>query len=426
MPQTWTVAKRVVIDRQAIQMSNPENSAARLAGVSLAVLCLASAQGQERDRSASAEVPKLQELRPKWLRWGPFDVTPSVTAGAYYDDNIFLARGKGTNSVSSPEDYVWTVAPSLRLGTSEEGTPYGRYLSLRYTPTASIFTKHGDQNSVDHEASVKGLWPFSKLALGAQQEFLSASSGVVEAGDRVDRTAYNTIFTVAYDLSEKTTISAQVSQRISEYKTLNSSKQWDDQNWFGYQYSPKLSIGFGFGLGYLDPQNSAQQTYENANLRAMYRVVEKIDLTASAGLEWRQFRGSQGSSQYPIFSIAGTFTPTPTTSLTLEAHRQQNSSIVYNSQNYTSTGFAVGAVQRIRERFSLTVSGSFDYVNYNAVQTGVATSRADEIIGARAELSYDLRPNWTVGVYYQRRDNLSDTALSFSNNQVGLLTVWSY
>ena len=380
-------------------------------------------QNQESQRPTTPEEKVETKAHLEWMRLGPFALIPRITGMALYDDNITI------QSASKLADVIWVISPGLTAiaGDTRGGT--GRILTIDYSPSFVVFTEHHEFDSIDHAAKLNGIWPFSRLILGAGQTFDSNSGGVVDVGNRIKRTIYVTTLTSRYEIDEKASFEINLRQNIQEFPPeYNSSQEWLNDNWFNYQLSSKVMTGLGITLGYLDPERSAAQTYEQLLVRATYKVTFKVDLNASGGGELRQYGAGGGSRFGPIFSVGGSYLPWEGLSFGVEGHRRNQNSAYLVGQNYISTGFTLSARQRIGYRFFASLSGTYDNAAYESAESNVTATRNDQYYLVRAELDANLTERWTAGLFYQHRTNRSEGAgaLPFSNNQFGLQTSYSF
>jgi hypothetical protein len=232
--------------------------------------------------------------------------------------------------------------------------------------------------------------------------------------------------------------------RITEYEQLIPSEEWNGDVGVAYQITPKVSLGLGvtfgelqvgrtpnnltnqfFGIGRPQVLDGGKQRYASPSLRASYRTTEKTDVSASAGVEWRQYEdGSSGFT--PVFSISGTYRPWDVTSIGLEAHRREQNSAVLSGQNYVTTGFGIRLDQRFRDRYRGHLSFSYDVAEYGAANRGVSASRVDDYFLLRYGVDVILAPSWTLGLFHQYRENTSSSQFNFETHQIGVQTVWAY
>jgi hypothetical protein len=372
----------------------------------------------------AAEVLQREQARTGWIKLGPFDITPRISASVYHDDNI------ETDPTDEIEDVVFTVAPTITAVASDMADGMGKSMRLSYTPLFYLYLDEGgDLNRIDHAASVGGTMQGAKAMVGFNQGFRYTTDPVVDIGTRADRMAYDTSLRSSYALSEKTTIEINGQLAVVSYDEDVYNSWWDVANvdWISYQYSPKLAFGLGLTFGYTSIDNFPDQTYQQALGRVVYAVAEKVDLAVSGGGEWRQFKSGVDDALNPVWNIAAAFRPRDSTSLTLSLFQQYQASAVFGNQSYVYTGVTLTARQMFMQRLALNLSGTYAMSDYEATVEGVQATRDDDLYLGRVSLDYYIRPRWTAGVFfdYQTRNSTED-AYEFDRTRFGLQTAWSY
>jgi uncharacterized protein (PEP-CTERM system associated) len=111
----------------------------------------------------------------------------------------------------------------------------------------------------------------------------------------------------------------------------------------------------------------------------------------------------------------------------LEGHRRQQNSAVISGANYTSTGVSMSARQRLRERLFGTLALTYNHSDYESRSDEVETDRRDDYYLLRCGLEAILGQSWSIGLFYQYREDIStDERYSFNNNQVGIQAAWGF
>ena len=387
---------------------------------------------------------------PPQLQLGPVDFHPRLTTGITYDSNIYI-------SSSNPQaDEIWSATPGVQMIAGDRqsfaesrlsGSSYldisagslitvppeswpGTILTLDYGPRFNFYTHASNNNGVDQFATFNTLFPLSRLILGVKQAYSYQSQQVIEAGQRSIQTAFNTALTSGYQLSSRSSL--QVNFRRDSYSYSDPSligyAQYQNDNWYGFQISERLNLGGGVTAGFVSVNDQPGQAYEQILARAIYRLAEKVNLDASGGVEIRQYDSGAAGTLEPVFSITGSYNPTPTTSFSLNAHRWDQPS-VQSGNNYLLTGFSLGGRQQFLDRYSVGLSGGFDnYAYYSTL--AVPTSAANQnnnYWSARLDLEYRvnafLRAN-LFGRYSQQ--NYQTSYGGFTDTQVGLSVTYGF
>jgi hypothetical protein len=378
---------------------------------------------------AAAEQMLTHQDRSGLFKLAMFDFFPSAMASVYYDDNVNISH------TDPQHDLVWNLAPSI-LATATDGAPgEGKSFQIAYTPTFVLYTDHTNPNEVNQAVNVGGLWPFAKLTLGFSQAFTYSTGPVVDIGGRSRQMSFLTALTSHYVLGEKTSLDANLGLNISDNSNsgYSSSSDWSNQDWFNYQVDPKLNLGLGLVLGYLNVQSisgqpdAPDQNYEQVRARAVFAAAEKLSLSASIGGEWRQYRSDVPNTVDPVWDLAATYRPWDRTSITLNTYQRFNSSALYGDQNYLSTGVGFSVTQQFLKKLGLTASGTFYHADYQATQLGVVADRVDNVYQFRAVLNYQIRERWSASVFYAFESDQSNLdTYTFTRNQVGLQTAWMF
>jgi hypothetical protein len=379
-------------------------------------------------QEAAAQMLVTGEPRTGLFKLGMFDFFPSLAASVYYDDNI------NNHNTDRQEDVVWTLSPGLSA-VAVDGPPGEDAKSLRldYTPGFLWYTHHSSQDTVTQAGSAAGTWPFARLVLGFSEAINSSTAPVVDVGARTEQLSSTTGLTSRYRLGEKTSMEINAGLSILEYADPSyvSSWDWSNHDWLNYELDPKLSLGVGLALGYIDLKGYPDQNYEQGLARAVYAVAEKLTLNASIGANWQQFRSSVSDTLNPVWDLAATYRPADATTITVNVYQRYNTSAAIDdnggTQNYLSTGGGVSFSQRLRQRWSLNAAGTYYHARYESTQAGSTASRDDDVFQVRASVDFQIRERWSASLFYAFESDQSNQAnFTFNRNQVGLLTTWSF
>ena len=260
--------------------------------------------------------------------------------------------------------------------------------------------------------------------------------------------------TSRYEISPKTSVEVNGGFNRTDYndRRLIGSDEFFNQNWINNQVSSKVNLGFGLGAGVLTQDRGPKQTYERALLRAIYVVTGKLDLTASAGIEWRQYRAfnnvvgliiltptnvtftttniaeKAASRISPVFDIGANYRPREGTAIRIDLFRRDQNSPTLAGYNYIRTGVNVGLQQRLWERFTASFGGTFENSSYHAELRNQNVTREDYYYAVNAGLNALITQRWLAGVAVQHRSSDSNEkgGTIFDNNQVIVQTSYSF
>ena len=375
----------------------------------------------------SREVQVETNANPVNENFRRFRYSVGVTVREVYDDNINISS---TNRTS---DFFTVIEPGIHLGFGDSAGGFN-YLTFDYIASAYFFAEQTERNTVEHLIHLAAQHDFGRLVLGLSQDVsilggtsissLSNTTGV-QANTDVGRASpvniYTTTLNATYDLTGKLFLSGQASFAISDYETLISSQVASANLFINYVYSPKLVIGLGATGGVNSNDGpTADETFEQMNVRATYLVSGKISLGLSAGLEFRQFGGG-GDSLSPVFEIAGSYRPFENMIITIAGSRRTNSSASLAGQDYSETRISLTFSQRLFSRINFSLGIGYTNSEYLSATTGTSTARSDDYLYIEPSIDLDITRYWSIGFYYLYRQDSSTLAFfSFYDNQFGV------
>jgi hypothetical protein len=396
-----------------------------LGGTAVSKACIVTAVLNSVIAIGHGQTPLRDEEAPvdfteRALRYGPFDVRPSLKAGVVYDDNIFIS------SSDEESDFVWNITPGLMLGSGDYVGEQANFLTLFYAPSFILFTDNTDEDAVDHDARMRAVLMEGPWKVTLDQRFQALSGAQVDVGDRVDRNVYATHLALQYEISPKTTLEVTGRQLINDYDRLSDFNEWNAGVAADYAITPKVKLGLGVVGGWLDVDGSANQTYQQVLLRASYTLTEKVMATGAIGAEFRQFQGDEDNRTSGVFDLGVTYRPWVNTAVRVEGYRRNQNSVVLADQNYTATGFSAGVRQMFRDKYAVSLAGGYENADYDATSTSVNANREDNYFLVRVGFDWTVIDRLTFGAFYQYRQNDSNTPFEFTNNQVGLAAAYQF
>jgi hypothetical protein len=355
-----------------------------------------------------------------------------VTVRTVYDDNINL------NTLKPTGDFYTSFEPVVRLTLGEPGTESNNIVQFIYAPNVILFWNHSNADAVQHIIHLEAQHVFGRLSATFSQDIqlldsadlrsLNDTTGRqanIDVGTRVRENIYTTRLAASYDLSSKTFLSGAVDYSRYDYATLISSEQIAGNLFLNYNYSPKLVIGLGGTLGYNDTDGpTPAQQFEQVNLRANFNPGEKLSLSGSVGIEFRQFEGDRnGSYISPVFDLNASYKPFDGTSISLEGSRRSENSAVVAGGDYTNTNIHFAIQQRFLQRIFVSLSAGYENAAYFSALNGMDLNRNDDYYYLQVAVDLNITRYWDIGFYYLRRaDSSSVEAFSFTDNQFGVRT----
>jgi len=403
-------------------------------------LLLLSARGQDTALAPVSSEPPLPageisrpsrdvqvETNPVNENFRRFRYNVGVTVREVYDDNINISS---TNRTS---DFYAVIEPGIHLGFGDSAGGFN-FLTFDYVASVYFFAEQTKRDTVEHLIRLAAQHDFGHLVLGLSQEVrildgtslnnLSNTTGVqanTDVGGAARLNTYTTTINGSYDLTGKLFLSGQLGYAISDYETLIGSQVASGNLFINYVYNPKLVIGLGATGGVNSSDGpTADETFEQMNVRANYIVSGKISLSLSAGIEFRQFGGG-GDSVSPVYEIAGSYRPFENTNITIAGSRRTVSSASLAGQDYTDTNISVTFSQRLFSRLTFSLGVGYTNSDYLSATNGASTARSDDYFYIEPSIDLDVTRYWSIGFYYLHREDSSTLAFfSFYDNQFGV------
>jgi hypothetical protein len=358
-----------------------------------------------------------------------------LTIRGVYDDNIFISH---TNRVS---DYYFAIEPMLTVGFGDIEGRSQNYLRLDYMPSIILFTDHSEEDAVSHLINLEGQYRFSRLTLTLSQEVdildgTNLNSTVDTTGLQANLdvsvpTRLNLFITrlrANYDLTGKLFLTGEFDASIYDYPDFISSQILSWGAYINYIVTPKLTVGVGgtFGYDWVEDPN-VDQTFEQANFRLNYQATGKLGLSASAGVEFRQFDNHRGDYVSPVFELGAIYRPFDGTTITLTGGRRILNSGYFANQDFATT-YVVGRVQqRLLRRVYLGLAVGYENSDYFATATGVSAPRNDDYFFIEPSVDVLITRWLSVGAYYLHREDSSNIDFfSFYDNQVGVRATFRF
>ncbi len=416
--------------------------------------CLHSAHGQDyltpddvslRTEEASQETLK-QSAGKATLRFMGLDVFPRMAVTAMYDDNLFITS---SNRLS---DMEWTISPGVTLAAGDvslylpgsvtlsqirnllnyslldDSSRPERYLAVDYTPSANLFIDHSKYDNVDHTAGFSTGYDFARLVTGLDLDFSRIAVKDNSIGSRVTRDMIDAKLRSRYELTDRSAFEINGQYRRLSYQNefYQGYDEFLNEDWFDRKVGARLEIGAGIAFGFVYPQFSSDQTYQQAFLRAIYRLTGKLNVRAYAGAEWRHYGSGGGETTDPVFSVEAIYQPRLSTRLTLEGHQRTAPSFGAD-YNYQIFGFTAGVAQQLTGSLDAELICSYENVDYVRLSPGLSDNRSDGYLAIRANLGYEFNSHLKAVLFYNRgQDDSNLSRYTYANNLVGVRMSWRF
>lgn len=377
---------------------------------------------------------------PPLFKVGSVDVRPHATYSLVYDDNIFLEHKQlaipGRGRAGRDHDWINTFTPGLKLNAGDSTQRQSAYFSANYEAIFQKFSVNPGADAIDQNALVEMGGKFNRLSLSLAQTFSRQSSpdnAVFAANGRVRRALYGTKATGQYEWSEKTTVGLELAQTISDFAApLVDSAEHSANLFVDYQVLPKVKMGVGGGVGYMQVEGNAashnpNSVIYNGRMRLDWKATEKVSIIGSVGLQALNIQESGARDVVGFaFDVEANWRAAERTQVALKGSRGRRVSNAFGAQQNEETSIGLSLRQGLLESVSVTLDGGYTLAHYEVATAAVAvagTVRDDQYVFVKPALSYRFLERAQASIYYQYRRNdanLISNGNDFYNNQIGL------
>ncbi|MEJ7607750.1 MAG: surface lipoprotein assembly modifier, partial [Bryobacteraceae bacterium] len=341
---------------------------------------------------------------------------------AEYDDNIFISAR------NEQSDLLFALSPGIALGFGEveilvrraAGNIYPSvnpdtsgdarsFIFVRYEPTLTLYTEHGAENTLEHDALLAGQWKGAYLTLSSRTSYKKLAGPEVEIGRRVDRTILSELLEGRYDYTDRTSFAVRVGAIDKNYDIggFDSTEIFED-NSINYKLGARTTISGRAKFGYVEVEASPNQTYEQLLVGGQYEITDKFAVNSELGAEYRQIQGQDNlDSLNPLFSLGLTYQPFAETKIGLSASQFTQNSASTARRNVDLSSVQLGVDQRFFQRYHASFEVEYRHANFTTTTTGQQANRSDNILFLRPSLRIDLIRNTSVqlGYVYQSKDS---------------------
>jgi hypothetical protein len=329
---------------------------------------------------------------------------------AVYDNNVSLSQTNPRRALQLG------VGPSLKVQLGEDESP-ARLIS-NYAGTASSFLDSPRERTYDQILGAASEWTGSRMQASFRGGIQNTRSSTLDAGAQVERKVYTAGATSAYQIGAKTSAELGADFTRVRFNTLLNSSEYRVQEYFNYQYSPKLHLGIGSAQGIAAAKSSPQQTYIQALGRIQTALLKKIDLNAFYGNEWRHFDSELPTTTHPVFGAGASWQATGKTSFTVDTRRHTFASAALEAQNYESTSTSFAAHETLSANLQASLTLGVESSHYSATRADVLAERRDNYRFSRVALGWLARQNCTVETFFDSGKNTAKGAQSQSFRRI--------
>lgn len=352
------------------------------------------------------------------IKIGSLSVHPTIGTG--------VIGGNGTSNGGNENDRTGVSGfGSFNILARLDQPASHSFAALAYglVGTFGSYNQTAGDDPIDQSLSFSSAFNFTKLAVAFNVDYAGLSGTSRDVGRDSNQNLAAANLSAAYEISPKTSISSSLNAPIRSVSGGLSSGGLTSTTFLNYAFSPKLTIGPGFGAGFSSVQDSEFQTFEQALVNIQYIPTPFIALSGNAGYEFRQIGSTMEAT--PIFGLGVTWTPRLGTTFSLIGQRGTQSSATVSNTNFDQTTLTLSINQRVGRRMNLNASGSYENAVYQSVGNGGEGGRVDNLIQGQIGVSYLITSRWTVSLSVSAGKNFSNVN-PLNYQQATLQTTFSF
>ena len=352
------------------------------------------------------------------FQYGPVIFRPRVSYRYLYTDG--LQSSPGTQNKTAVQD----LSPGFLVD-------FGPNWVLDYSPTLRFYSDPNFRNGVDQSVNLHGGVTNDKWNLGLSQSFTESSSPTVQTGTQTDTQSYGTALNAGYQLNRVLTLDMGLNQSLqyasgsSSGTGVQSTMQWSTLEMLNFKFWQQFTFGAGLGGGYVQSDNSPNQTFQNLQGQFGWRITDKTSLQANAGVDDRQFSNNQPNLVKPTYGATLQDQILPNTSISCSLSQAVTPSILQDTVT-VGTSYGVGFNQRLLGHLHLGATASYNTDDYVSTQPGTP-GRTDHSYSFNTRLSCPFLQRGSLGLTWQYSNNQSTTGgFSYGTTQLGFDVSYSY
>jgi hypothetical protein len=359
---------------------------------------------------------------PPIVAWGPFRIFPQLSYSVTYGNGLQPEPGLNSTTV------INRIGADLLI-------KIGHNWAIDYSPSEAFYSNPLFRDTTDQRVVLKGGATNSNWILDFSQSYIDTTQPLVETGTQVEQVAYLTALNADCQLNSHLSLQLGLNQNIRFAQELTTLHEWDTSDWLNYQFERQFGAAIGLTGGYDEVGIGSDMPFEEVEGRLNFEPGNKLILSATGGVEDRQFISPSAPSLVaPIFNASLQYQVLEGTLITLSGSRSVVPSFFGNEVNVVTSASA-DFRQHIIGQMYFSISGSYVVEPYTSIvpnplpppYIGLPTTtyltevRTDTRSNLRFTLSTIIRTRLTADIFYLRSDNASSQAnFSYNGNQVGL------
>jgi hypothetical protein len=385
-----------------------------------------------REDIAPEDMPVMKRQQPGYepvgIRDGAWMFNPSLTAGGFFDSNVF------SSNTMNRSDFATTLSPTLRAHTlwerngidltlNSKSTFYSQFSSLNQTDASLKGSGHFD---IAHDLMLLTNFKIAHLnegvgTLSSPSNAISPTPYDLFSGDVTLRKEFNRLTT---SLGVRADSYNFGSTRAQDGSTINQDAR-DGQIYsvhgrVDYAFSPTFGWFSAAEGNQRDLRGTSSQSLDSQGYRALsgftLGLTHLIKGEFGAGYVSQRFDDpSIGTISGPSYRALLTWSPTRLVDVHFKAEQLVSESSDTSSSGVLANAFQLGADYELRRNVIATLTAGYEKDKF------FGQERKDNVLSADARIKYLMNRYFAVSPFYKYTKRSSDIpTFSYDKHQVGI------
>jgi len=339
----------------------------------------------------------------------------------------------GQVGLNSSAFFRYTTGDDIQSGSSDTGDVISREYGLRFQGIVGDFANFsyapswqnysGGRYSDEFSQSFAGDAAFNaggwQVTIG--QTYSDSSPISTETAQQTPQESWGSRLNGDYRLNSSLSAGLGATYSTRDSEGFNSTESTVFRGFVSQQLAADGTVTLSISKGSDDTNEGFNADLTQYSGTFGYQPSELVYVSAMLGSQKRSFNivGAPDLSS-TIYSFAANFTPAPFTEISIRSDSTVGASL-FTNQTTESESLSINLTQRLFDLLSLSLSYGNEKSEYLAADASNAVARSDDYDFFDARLSYDLRQNTTLSIFYRDLENQSDdTFFGYDGSQHGI------
>lgn len=345
----------------------------------------------------------------------------SASAGARYDDNIYLTH------TDEESDVIYYFSPTMSVSNGVPGT--ARHIwGVSYTPSFQMYQSNSDRDSVGHYVTARYDVYLPKTLIGVYASYANTSGSDRYVSGTVDEEFFDLKLNLSHELSGKMQFDLAAG---TEFQDFDSSNLYGNDGYYVdaallYEMTGKIRVGPSVRYSEDDVSSGPDHDAFSYGLRSTYQMTGKTAASLSVGFENRDFTGDEGENS-TVWNFGLDHDFSHKSNLSMSVYQRSNPAYNLINSGYVATGVNLQAIHELSEMTRIDARVLYENNDYYSTDDGGAGVLDNDYFSVQLGIDHILPCGLSLGADVSWRNNDSNIELAeFSAFELGLNVSYSF